>query len=88
MNSTTNVQQQASVHCEVYLVRQGSRKFDSFSGRCHPVTSTTWMGDCLRTSKPSPYRPISTINRQGQLSLPSLRAIADLETTARQRWAL
>jgi len=37
-----------------------SRGFDSRSGRYQEVT--TWMGDCLRTCKPSRYINIAKIN--------------------------
>ena len=43
------------------------RGFNSRSGRSLVVT--TWIGDCLRTGKPSRY----ITNRPCQLSLPSLR---------------
>jgi len=42
------------------------REFNSRSGRYQVVT--TWMGDCLRTGKPSRH----IINHEGQLSLLSL----------------
>ena len=48
-------------------LRSRGRGFNSRSGRYQMVS--TWMGDCLRTGKPSRY----ITNHQGQLSLPSLR---------------
>jgi len=48
-------------------LRSKSHGFDSQSGRYQVVTS--WMGDCLRTGKPSQH----ITNHQGQLSLSSLQ---------------
>jgi len=58
--STRNEIFLGNIICAVRLVvwtldlRSWGRGFDSRSGRRYQVV-TTWMGDCLSTSKPSPY---------------------------------
>jgi len=41
-------------------LRSKGRRFDSRSGRYQVVT--TWMGDCLRTGKPSQYITNTKVN--------------------------